>query len=338
MLILGYSCAYVSDILVQGSIYISPNWFCFHSKILGFKTEVSWAIACWSNCGHSMLISSSFQVQIPVSEVLNITRERTALFIPNAIGVLTKQDKVRTRPQLLPCVLFVTKNWDSARCLLRVSHSERSKTLYAYINRNCRATRFACMSRSALVRAKLLNITWSLCRNQRLVVATLFESCNEALCFWIEFETAHVTCIHTVRVRFKRNALTLYESSNCNFDLGGSKSCKLPAQKQQCCIKRCVSQLRSKLNREYDAIWFVLGFAVLAQQHWSAVRTNHFSCLAVRLRVVDVARQHVQTASNSVEVARANLGMLKSLWLDDILPKSCLRYIPCPLVSASGKS
>ena len=52
MFILGYSCAYVSDILVQGSIYISPNWFCFHSKILGFKTEVSWSIQqvvtpCW---------------------------------------------------------------------------------------------------------------------------------------------------------------------------------------------------------------------------------------------------------------------------------------------------
>ena len=52
--------------------------------------------------GHTVLTSSSFQVQIPVSEVLNITRERTALFIPNAIGVLTKQDKVRTCPNFCP--------------------------------------------------------------------------------------------------------------------------------------------------------------------------------------------------------------------------------------------
>ena len=40
LLVAGYSCAYQSDILIQGSLYISPNWFCFHSKILGIKTEV----------------------------------------------------------------------------------------------------------------------------------------------------------------------------------------------------------------------------------------------------------------------------------------------------------
>ena len=34
------------------------------------------------------------QIKIPVAQVLNITREKTAIFIPNAIGVVTSEDKV----------------------------------------------------------------------------------------------------------------------------------------------------------------------------------------------------------------------------------------------------
>lgn len=35
-----------------------------------------------------------FQIQINVKNVLNISREKTAIIIPNAIGILTPQDKV----------------------------------------------------------------------------------------------------------------------------------------------------------------------------------------------------------------------------------------------------
>jgi hypothetical protein len=66
-----YSCAYFGDILLQGYLYISKNWFCFYSKILG----------------HAKII------RIPVSKVLNITREKTAFIIPNAIGIRTPEDK-----------------------------------------------------------------------------------------------------------------------------------------------------------------------------------------------------------------------------------------------------
>jgi hypothetical protein len=34
------------------------------------------------------------QLVIPVSTVLNLTRERTAFIIPNAIGIVTREDKV----------------------------------------------------------------------------------------------------------------------------------------------------------------------------------------------------------------------------------------------------
>ena len=36
-----YSCAFFGDILLQGYLYISQNWFCFYSKILGHEKLVS---------------------------------------------------------------------------------------------------------------------------------------------------------------------------------------------------------------------------------------------------------------------------------------------------------
>ncbi len=37
----GYSCARQKDILVQGRMYLTANWFCFYSNILGWETKVS---------------------------------------------------------------------------------------------------------------------------------------------------------------------------------------------------------------------------------------------------------------------------------------------------------
>ncbi|CAD5112840.1 DgyrCDS2052 [Dimorphilus gyrociliatus] len=66
-----FSCAYFGDILFQGFLYISSSYFCFYSKILGHETRL----------------------EIPLESVINITRERTAFVIPNAIGILSTQDK-----------------------------------------------------------------------------------------------------------------------------------------------------------------------------------------------------------------------------------------------------
>jgi len=66
-----YSCAYIGDILLQGSLYISKNWFCFHSKILGHQKNI----------------------EIPVNQVKSIKLAKTALIIPNAISVRLKGDE-----------------------------------------------------------------------------------------------------------------------------------------------------------------------------------------------------------------------------------------------------
>ncbi|KAF8771491.1 uncharacterized protein LOC129987949 isoform X3 [Argiope bruennichi] len=62
-----YSCALVADILLQGHLYITENYFAFYSNIFGRKT----------------------QILLPVSEVIKVTKERTAKIIPNAVGLYT---------------------------------------------------------------------------------------------------------------------------------------------------------------------------------------------------------------------------------------------------------
>ena len=40
-LTLGYSCALVGDILLQGHLYITENYFAFYSNVFGYVTKVS---------------------------------------------------------------------------------------------------------------------------------------------------------------------------------------------------------------------------------------------------------------------------------------------------------
>lgn len=65
-----YHCALVGDILLQGSLYVTPNWFCFCSKLLVKKS-----------------------IRIPVTSITNISKKNTAKIIPNAIGVSTEKNK-----------------------------------------------------------------------------------------------------------------------------------------------------------------------------------------------------------------------------------------------------
>ncbi|KAG7161032.1 GRAM domain-containing protein, partial [Homarus americanus] len=60
-----FSCALVSDILLQGTLYITPNFFAFYSKIFGHVSRLL----------------------IPVTQVAGIQKERTAKIIPNAVGL-----------------------------------------------------------------------------------------------------------------------------------------------------------------------------------------------------------------------------------------------------------
>ncbi|XP_059487428.1 GRAM domain-containing protein 2A-like isoform X2 [Neocloeon triangulifer] len=66
-----YSCALVADILLQGHLYITKNYFAFYSNVFGYVTKLL----------------------IPTASVLKVTKEKTARIIPNAVGIATLHEK-----------------------------------------------------------------------------------------------------------------------------------------------------------------------------------------------------------------------------------------------------
>ena len=69
--VVDYSCAYHKDILHQGRIYVTTSSCSFYSYIFGFENKVT----------------------IPWSEVVTITKEKTAFIVPNAIQISTADSK-----------------------------------------------------------------------------------------------------------------------------------------------------------------------------------------------------------------------------------------------------
>ncbi|XP_054754500.1 protein Aster-B-like isoform X1 [Lytechinus pictus] len=67
-----YSCALVRDILLQGRMFVSENWICFHSNIFSYEKQIA----------------------IKVETITKITKEKTAFVVPNAIGLHTPSEKV----------------------------------------------------------------------------------------------------------------------------------------------------------------------------------------------------------------------------------------------------
>ena len=102
----GYSCALVSDILLQGHLYITENYFAFHSNVFGYVTKVK-NIDFWRVPKRSLSLSSkdnamfnktphssfSLQLQIPIRSVVKVSKEKTAKIIPNAVGLATATEK-----------------------------------------------------------------------------------------------------------------------------------------------------------------------------------------------------------------------------------------------------
>lgn len=66
-----YSCALVGDILLQGHLYITPNYFAFYSNVFGYVTKLL----------------------IPTQSVQRISKEKTARIIPNAVAVATEGER-----------------------------------------------------------------------------------------------------------------------------------------------------------------------------------------------------------------------------------------------------
>ncbi|XP_043276592.1 protein Aster-B [Venturia canescens] len=70
-LVVDYSCALQREILVHGRLYVSQNYVCFYANIFMWETLVS----------------------LRWKDVASITKEKTALVIPNAILICTETDK-----------------------------------------------------------------------------------------------------------------------------------------------------------------------------------------------------------------------------------------------------
>ncbi|KAM3860700.1 protein Aster-C [Diretmus argenteus] len=70
-LIVDYPCALQRDILLQGRLYLSENWLCFHSNVF------------W---GTKIILS--------LKHITAMSREKTARLIPNAIQVCTSTEKL----------------------------------------------------------------------------------------------------------------------------------------------------------------------------------------------------------------------------------------------------
>ncbi|XP_055481015.1 protein Aster-C isoform X2 [Psammomys obesus] len=66
-----YACALQKDILLQGRLYLSENWLCFHSNIFRWETTIS----------------------IALKNITFMTKEKTARLIPNAIQIITEGEK-----------------------------------------------------------------------------------------------------------------------------------------------------------------------------------------------------------------------------------------------------
>ncbi|XP_043349900.1 GRAM domain-containing protein 2A [Dermochelys coriacea] len=65
------SCALQRDILIQGRLYISPNWLCFYAKLFG----------------------KDIKVVIPVVSVQLIKKHKTARLLPNGLAITTNASR-----------------------------------------------------------------------------------------------------------------------------------------------------------------------------------------------------------------------------------------------------
>lgn len=70
-IIVDFSCAFVSDILLQGYLYITKNYIAFYSNVFGYVTKLL----------------------IPITSVARISKEKTVKIIPNAIAVATIDER-----------------------------------------------------------------------------------------------------------------------------------------------------------------------------------------------------------------------------------------------------
>ncbi|XP_068238776.1 protein Aster-A-like isoform X3 [Palaemon carinicauda] len=112
-----FACALVSDILLQGTLYITPNYFAFYSKIFGHVSRLL----------------------IPISQVASVQKERTAKIIPNAVGLQTIDGKSYVFGSLLSrdsTYKLMTHLWKKAQ-MIQDSDSEPASGVPLTVEDDC---------------------------------------------------------------------------------------------------------------------------------------------------------------------------------------------------------
>lgn len=62
-----FTCAVESTVLIHGRLYVTSKFICFYSNLFGLEKKI----------------------RIPYSHIKAITKENTAMVIPNAIAIAT---------------------------------------------------------------------------------------------------------------------------------------------------------------------------------------------------------------------------------------------------------
>ncbi|PAA87692.1 hypothetical protein BOX15_Mlig009334g1 [Macrostomum lignano] len=102
VLIRTFPCALKAEILLQGTFYVSANFFCFYARLANKRKTI----------------------KIPIRTVCEITREKTAIFFPNAIGIRTEDSRyvfgsILSRENTLKLLLEL---WNAAICPAQDCH------------------------------------------------------------------------------------------------------------------------------------------------------------------------------------------------------------------------
>ncbi|XP_030312931.1 GRAM domain-containing protein 2A isoform X1 [Calypte anna] len=91
------SCALQRDILIQGRLYISPNWLCFYANLFG----------------------KDIKVVIPVVSVQLIKKHKTARLLPNGLAITTTASRKILSLSLLQYIFVSLISRDSVYDVLR---------------------------------------------------------------------------------------------------------------------------------------------------------------------------------------------------------------------------
>jgi len=97
------SCALVGDILLQGHLYVTENYLAFHSNVFGYVTRI----------------------QVAMTSVTAIKKEKTAKIIPNAVAVTT-EDEIHTFTSFISrdaTYTVMTKVWRKALAKSNITDS-----------------------------------------------------------------------------------------------------------------------------------------------------------------------------------------------------------------------